>query len=110
MNLITFKGRTTIIRGLAAWFLSPAPALPPLPEELVAGLGELAADEEVDAGVLGRVAGFLAANGTPHATIKRMAENDPGRLVRLARDVEAIDRRLADGAISSVRVVEECGD
>ena len=106
MNLISFKGRTSIIRGLAAWFLSPSPEPPPVPEPLASRLDELAAGR-IDPGVLRRVAGFLSAQGVPPAAVGRILAEEPDRLLRLARDVEAVDRRLADGSIAGVRVIEE---
>lgn len=107
MNLITVKGRTSIIRGLAAWFLSPQADSPPIPEPLASRLDELATAAETDPGVLRRIAGFLSAQGMPPPAVERIVAVEPDRFLRLARDVEAVDRRLADGSIAGVRVIEE---
>ena len=112
MNLISFKGRTMIIRDFASWLFG-GPEEGAVPGAGVSAgfketLSRVARERSVPIETLNEVIDFLARHGARAERILELIEERADELAGLAQDVALLERYRSEGIIRNVRIIEEC--
>jgi hypothetical protein len=111
MNRISFKGSSSVIEDFAERFLEAHPVRIEVLEETRERYGRelesLSARERVELRHLENVIDFFYEHGVSQDELDDLVGSRGGELAGLARDAAVLGRRLADGTILDVVVVEE---
>ncbi len=111
MNKISFKGSNEIVRDIVSRFFGiDGKPVQPSGEQLsryAQSLGEIAAANSIEPRALERLLDFLIAHGVAKTRLDQLTGERVDELVRLAIDVETLERYRRDGTITDVRVVDE---
>ena len=111
MNKISFKGSDPIIRYIVTRFLAMTGNSPSISAAVTAryepSLKKISRKKSIDMGTLELLIDFLIAHGVKRKRLDQLTGERTDELIRLARDIETLQRYRRDGTITDVRVVDE---
>jgi hypothetical protein len=111
VNLISFKGASSVLVDFAERFLETHPVRIEPSDEVRERYGRdlerIAKAEHVQLRHLENVMDFLHEHAVPRSELDELADARSGELAGLARDASVLERYLSDGTIMEVTVHEE---
>ncbi len=111
MNRISFKGASAVIVDFAERFLELHPVRIEPAEEVRERYGRdlesLAGAEKVELRHLENVMDFFYEHGVEQAELDELTSSRRHELAELARDAAVLERRLTDGTIMDVMILDD---